>query len=314
MKKLSLIFSFRNESENIDELITRALNVIDRLKGVTDFELIFVNDSSTDDSKEKLLGWSDRLGVERIRILNTTRRFGPAVCVLEGIRHATGDIIGYLDSDLQDPPELLLEMVPLLSNNFDVIHTKRMSRKGESISRLFWTRVAYKVINMISEVELEPEVGDFKVFNRRVADVINSLPEQNPYLRGLFVWVGFRQYTLPYERLERKAGVSNVSSVFSLATTNSLVNGISNFSLKPLFYLFYVSAGMLLVFLCACICVALMLLLGVNVGLFGFTMVGIFGVAAINVAGLSLLGLYIMKIFENTTGRPRVILSDRDLN
>jgi polyisoprenyl-phosphate glycosyltransferase len=310
--KLSVIFSFRNESENINELISRTFAAVDQISEITQCELIFVDDDSTDDSNDRIRKWMRTSTKYEISLYRTTRRFGPAACLLEGLARAKGDLITYFDSDLQDPPELLPEMYKKLSEGFDIVHAKRRSRDGESRLRLFLTKIAYKLIKTFAQIPLEVEVGDYKLFNRVVADAVLKLNEQNPYLRGLFVWVGYKQTTVMYDRQPRFGGSSNVRGIVNADTTNSLLNGLISFTVKPIFVYFYFALLM-----------GLFLLLAMTLALFswaagaGFSDVRIIallvlGVAAFNAVSFSVTLLYIMKIFENSLGRPRALFREGD--
>ena len=160
---LSIVFSFRNEADGLDELIQRvrgALNPLD-----LDYELVFVNDDSTDGSLELLKGFNKK--DNRIKIVNMSRRFGVAPCTIAGFRHASGDAVVYMDSDLQDPPELIPELVEKWREGYDVVHTTRTSRRGENFFKMALTGLAYRVINLVADIDIPRNTGDFKLMSRR---------------------------------------------------------------------------------------------------------------------------------------------------
>ena len=141
-----------------------------------------------------------------------SRRFGTGPCVLAGLKHAKGDAIIYMDSDLQDPPEIIPDLIKKFENGFEVVHTKRTNRLGESKIRMFLTKIAYLTINKTSNIPLEIDSGDFKLLSKKVLNHINSLSEFNPYIRGLSVWVGYKQTHVEYVRQARFSGKSKFYS------------------------------------------------------------------------------------------------------
>lgn len=186
---LSVIFSFRNEEANLQELVRRVDKAILDINEIK-YELIFVNDDSTDNSLGLLLELAKKYP---ITVINMSRKFGVTPCVLAGFEHAKGDAIIYMDSDLQDPPELIGEMVSRFRNGAQVVHTTRTHREGEGIIKMALTKIAYKVINKFSEIKLPENTGDFKLLSAKVVHHILSLNEFDPYMRGLSIWVGYKQ-------------------------------------------------------------------------------------------------------------------------
>ena len=211
MKLLSIIFSFRNEEKNIPELIERISSTLKKLNNWK-FELIFVNDDS-DDNSEKILIEKQKL--YPIKIINMSRRFGTGPCVLAGLKQANGDAAIYMDSDLQDPPEIIPDLIKKFENGIDVVHTKRTKRLGESKFKMFLTKIAYLSINITSEIPLAVNVGDFKLLSKRVLKHVNSLSEYNPYIRGLSVWIGFKQDYVEYVRQGRFSGKTKFKNLWS---------------------------------------------------------------------------------------------------
>ena len=204
MKLLSIVFSFRNEEKNIPDLIDRVVKTLDKLPDWK-HELIFVNDDS-DDESEKILKENQKSHF--IKIINMSRRFGTGPCVLAGLKIANGDAVIYMDSDLQDPPEVIPSLIKKFEEGAEVVHTKRTKRLGESKIKMFLTKMAYIAINKTSDIPLEINAGDFKLLSKKVVKHINSLSEYNPYIRGLSVWVGYKQSFVNYERQSRPDGKS----------------------------------------------------------------------------------------------------------
>tara|TARA_B100001093_G_C26813211_1_gene1008445 strand:- start:525 stop:1463 length:939 start_codon:yes stop_codon:yes gene_type:complete len=305
MKLVSIVFSFRNEEKNLKELVNRVDTTFKKIDNYK-YELIFVNDDSND-SSEKIL--EDLQETYRIKIINMSRTFGVGPCVLAGFKHASGDCVIYLDSDLQDPPELIAKLLNEFENGNDVVHTVREKRLGESNIKLFFTKLAYKTINKLSEIDLPIEAGDFKLISRRALQNILSQKEFRPYVRGLSVWVGYKQSFVYYTRDARVHGKSKFS-LFSHGPINEFINGITSYSLKPLY------AGIFLGFLSLLFSVAL-----IAYALFAkFNDLAIPGTTGILIAvsffsgillfTLGLMGIYIARIFEQARGRERYIVKD----
>ena len=228
MKKVSIVIPVYNEQEVLEKLIIRLAKLIEKTSNY-EFEVIFVNDGSTDKSLEFLEKLADI--EKRVKVISFSRNFGHQAAVTAGIKYVTGDAVVIIDADLQDPPELIPEMLELWEQGNEVIYGKRKSRKGESVFKLLSAKMFYKTLNALSDVEIPKDTGDFRLVDRRVIDVINELPEHNKFLRGLFSWVGFKQYAYEYERQEREAGKTKypLKKMMKLAS-----DGIISFSTKPL--------------------------------------------------------------------------------
>ena len=198
MKLISIIFSFRNEEKNLVELIQRVKSTFKKIDN-WNYELIFVNDNSTDNSEKILIDFQKDTP---INIINMSRTFGVGPCVLAGFRNALGECAIYMDSDLQDPPELIPKLIKEYENGAEVVHTVRSKRLGENKVKMFITKLAYKVINYFSDIDLPIEAGDFKLISKKVLDIIINQKEFDPYIRGLSVWAGFKQSFVKYNRNE----------------------------------------------------------------------------------------------------------------
>ena len=230
MKLLSIVLSFRNEEGNIKELIERINKSLNILKDWS-YEIIFVNDDSTDNSEKILL---DLQKDNPIKIINMSRNFGVDPCVIAGFRHAKGDAVVYLHTDLQDPPELIPKLVKKFEEGNDVVHTVRTKRHGESKFRMFITKIAYHIIHYLSDLNLPIQAGDYKLISRKALDKILMQNEFRPYVRGLSVWVGYKQTFVHYEREARGAGESKMP-LLSAGPVVDFINGVTSYSLKPLY-------------------------------------------------------------------------------
>ena len=230
MKLISFVFSFKNEHSNLEELVKRIDKTLTKVKKYT-YELIFVNDNS-DDGSEKIL---DNLQKSYpITIINMSRTFGVGPCVLAGFKHVKGDCVIYMDSDLQDPPEIVEELIKEYEKGFDVVHTVRTNRLGESKFKLLVTNIAYKIINFLSDIKLPTEAGDFKLISKRALNKILEQNEFRPYIRGLSIWVGFKQSYVKYVRDPRAEGLTKFP-LLSAGPFTQFISGVTAYSLKPLY-------------------------------------------------------------------------------
>jgi dolichol-phosphate mannosyltransferase len=301
---LSVVLSFRNEADVIPELTRRLAKSLEGA-GV-DYELIFVNDASTDGSLALLE--AQRARDPRVKILNMSRRFGVAPCVMAGMQYARGEAVVYMDTDLQDPPELIPTLVARWREGADVVYTVRTARQGESPWKMRVTRAAYRAIQLASDVELPVEAGDFKLLSRRVVDELIALGEQDLYMRGLVTWVGFRQVAVPYERQPRGAGDTHFPLLRSWGPVSSFVAGVTSFSHAPLigFLLLGLAGGALSVLALALLLLACV----VGAAVSGTAWLVTFGVLLWSTLalGIGVIGLYLARIHREVLGRPRYIV------
>ncbi len=300
---VSVVLSFRNEAGNIPTLVAR---LDAALSGVhAPYELVFVNDASTDDSLQVLLRERDRS--PRVKVVNLSRRFGVAEGVVAGMAAATGDVIIYMDADLQDPPELIPQLIASWRNGADVVHTVRTRRRGESALKMWATRLAYRVIQSGSQIELAVDAGDFKLLSRRAVDHLMRLPESDPYLRGLVVWIGFNQAFVPYERDARHAGRTHFP-FFSRNPWKTFILGVTSFSFVPVYACLVAAAGGLLAS-AALLAEALFATtrdsdFARTAGLAAFLWI----LWATVMAAIGIVGLYVVRIYKDVRGRPRYIV------
>ena len=302
---VSVVLSFRNEEAVLPELIRRLQETLGPLP--VRYELIFVNDTSTDRSLEILR--EARHADPRIKIMNMSRRWGVSECTLAGIAYARGDAVIMMDADLQDPPELLPTLIEKWQQGADVVNTVRLARAGESRLKVFLTGCAYRLIRLISNVDLPRECGDFKLMSRRVVnEVVKLQHEKDPYLRGLVRWIGFTQVELTYERHPRAGGETHYSILRTSNPWRTLMSGITSFSNVPLYLL--PAVGLLI---CAAALVVLVaavarLAMGCSAvspfGLILFTML----IVAVNSCALGIMAVYIGRIYNEVRSRPNYIV------
>ena len=305
MKLLSIVFSFRNEEGNLKELIERVdLSVKKSLNWK--YELIFVNDDSNDNSEKILLELQKQYP---IRIINMSRNFGVDPCVLAGFRDAKGDAIVYLHTDLQDPPELIPELIKKHEEGFDIVHTVRTKRHGESKFRMLVTKIAYHIINILSDINLPIEAGDYKLISRKALDKILKQKEFRPYVRGLSVWVGFKQTFCKYERQARSAGESKMP-LLSAGPAGDFINGITSYSLKPLYIGIYLGFVSLFISILLIIYALFLKINGLAVPGSTSIIIAISFFSGMLLFTLGVIGIYLARIFEQTKGRDQYVIKD----
>ena len=303
MPVISIVFSFRNEEEVLSELVHRVVPIVEI---IGDYELIFVNDDSTDRSLDVLQIL--RAENSRIKIINMSRCFGVAPCVIAGLAASSGDAVIYMDSDLQDPPEIIPQMVYEWNNGADIVHTVRTQRHGESASKMWITKMAYKAINVFSDVYLIENAGDFKLLSRLVVKEILQLDEIDPYLRGLSVWVGFNQTVVKYEREARSLGQSKFGLFMSLNPYKEFLRGITSFSTVPLYFALFLGLAVSAISFILFCYVIVMKTLGVNLPGWTAIMSAILFLSGVILGTNGLLGIYVGKIYEYAQGRPKYII------
>jgi dolichol-phosphate mannosyltransferase len=300
---VSVVLSFRNEEGVIPELIARLQQALSGA-GLA-YELVFVNDASSDGSLA-LLEQHHRED-PAVKVVNMSRRFGVAPCVLAGMRYAQGDAVVYMDADLQDPPELIPELVARWREGAEVVYTVRTARHGEHGAKMWLTRMAYRAVARLAELDLPEEAGDFKLLSRRAVDHLLAFGEQDLYVRGLVSWLGFRQVAVPYERQARAGGESHFP-LLRLGPVAAFATAVTSFSHRPLiFFLLLGLAGGALSGL-ALFGLGAAYLLGAATS--ASAVLVAFGVLLWSTlaAGIGVLGLYLARIHREVLARPRYIV------
>ncbi len=225
---LSVIVPCYNEEDVIAEMVVRLQGFCSQLE-LFKVELIFIDDGSQDNTREILKSFAAK--DSRIKIIGFARNFGHQIAVTAGIDAANGDAVVLIDADLQDPPEVIHQMIKKWRQGFDVVYGTRTQREGESTYKLATARAFYRLLNWLSDVPIPLDTGDFRLMSRSVVDTLRSMPERDRFIRGMVSWVGFRQTSLPYKREKRFAGKSKypLRKMLYFAT-----DGIFSFSKKPL--------------------------------------------------------------------------------
>ena len=309
---LSIVFSFRNEALVLNELVNRvrkAMSTAASKNLIKTYQIVFVNDASSDDSLALLL----KLAAEcnDIGIINMSRTFGVAPCFMAGLSHAKGDAVVCLDCDLQDPPELIVQMLEEYINrpDVDIVHTVRLNRQGESKFKLFITDIGYTILNHFSNVSLTPQVGDFKLLSRRVVAHILEFKEIRPFMRGIIAWVGFKQSFVSYTREPRFAGKSKFFVLGPKVISNFLNSAIVNFSSIPLQIATYCGLLAILGDFAVVIHAFHQKFSGQAVPGWTAIMVVTLFIGGVQLFCLGMIGLYLNSVHEQTKMRPPYIIS-----
>ncbi len=303
--KYSFIIPIYNEEETIAEMYRRMSAVMDRMDGAV--ELILINDGSRDRSLHLLRDLHDK--DSRVCYLSLARNFGHQIAVTAGLNFARGQIVVILDADLQDPPELIPDMVEKWRQGYQVVYAQRTQRRQEGWFKRFTAYIFYRLLKQLADVDIPTDTGDFCLLDRKVVEVLNAMPERNRYIRGLRSWIGFRQTAIRFEREARFAGEVKYTFRKSLALA---INGLVSFSTVPLRISTYVG-------LLAAIASILMALLVLywrifvpNSPLTGFAMIlmATFFLGAVQLVCIGILGEYIGRIYEEVKGRPLYTLGE----
>jgi dolichol-phosphate mannosyltransferase len=301
---LSIVVPVYNEERNVGEFVRRMLQLLPPI--TDDFEIIFALDPSTDRTEEELL--EHRSSDSRIKLLKFSRRVGQPMATLAGLEYSTGDAVVVMDVDLQDPPELLGQMVAKWRDGYDVVLPQRQHRTGEPWIKKLVAAAGYRVINKIADVAIPPNTGDFRLMSRRVVDEVLRLRESHGFLRGMVAIVGFRQALLPFDRPARFAGRTNYNRF--LGSLRIGFNGIfcfSTYALKLSTLFGFILAGGTFLF-------ALLYLIAKVLNLFPFAsgnptiVILILFLGGIQLISVGILGEYIGRIYEEVRARPRYVI------
>jgi dolichol-phosphate mannosyltransferase len=312
--KISVVLSFYNELSVLPELLQRLRAVFAKLianNTIGSYELIFVNDNSTDDSENYL---RSELAAGDIVVINMSRNFGVSECVIAGMAHAKGDAVIYMDSDLQDPPEIIPQLIEAWQNDqeVEVVYTTRTRRAGEHWLKLLITKIGYRFINAISEIELHVDSGDFKLLSRRVVDYLLQMKEDKPYIRGLISWIGFKQVQVFYDRLERFDGRENTKMpVMSKRVLYYwLDRALISFSDAPLKLMLFLGVALSSISFLYILVVLALKVLDLAVPGWAALMSAILLLGGMQMMMLGFVGLYVGAIFRESKLRPQYIVKE----
>lgn len=295
---ISLICPCHNEEEVLDifiEEIKQVLKTVD-----LDYEILFINDGSTDNTLNKLHEIK-RLNAD-IRIINLSRNFGKEAALTAGLDYSNGEVIIPIDVDLQDPPELIIEFIKHWKEGSEVVLAKRVDRTTDSFFKHHSANMFYKIHNVIADVQIPENVGDYRLITRKVLNDIKKLPENQRFMKGIFSWVGYKPTVIEYSRKERKAGKSSFNG---WKLWNFALDGITSFSTIPLRIWLYVGFFIsILSFVYGVFIISRTLILGVDVPGYASLLTAVLFLGGIQLIGIGILGEYVGRIYFETKKRP----------
>jgi len=298
---LSVVVPVFNEEECLLEFHKRTSTVLNYLK--INWEIIYVNDGSSDETIKILNG----LGDKRVGIVDLSRNFGKEIAMTAGLDHAQGDAVVVIDADLQDPPELIPELVAKWKEGFDVVYARRTSRDGETFLKKMTAKYFYRTIQSMSLVKIPEDTGDFRLLSRRAVDAIKQLPERHRFMKGLFAWIGYPQVAVYYHRDPRYAGKSkwNYWKLWNFA-----LEGITSFSIGPLKIATYVGLFIALdSFFYAAFIIYKTLMYGDPVKGYPSMMVVMLFLGGVQLIFLGMIGEYLGRMFNETKNRPLYLVN-----
>lgn len=301
---LSVIVPMYNEQEVIAKTHERLAQVLSGL-GMA-YEILYVDDGSRDSTMAIMRKIAQ--GDSHVRILSFARNRGHQIAVTAGLDACAGDAVVIIDADLQDPPELIPQMVKLWQEGYDVVYGKRSARKGETFLKKLTASAYYRLVSALSGFPIPKDSGDFRLVSRRVVEAMRAMPEHSRYLRGMYAWVGFRQRPLEFVRDERLAGETKYTlrKMLKLAA-----DGIFSFSARPMTLIGVVGSVMLCAGLLYLIILLIVALCGVTGLQWQAVIAVVLSVGGMILLGMGILGAYIARIFEDVKGRPLYFIAER---
>ncbi|AVC43827.1 glycosyltransferase [Francisella tularensis subsp. novicida] len=301
-KLTSIIIPVKDEAEGIEHLFARLMPILEKLP--TKYELVFINDGSNDNTLELLL--EKQKDIPEIAIVDLSRNFGKEAALFAGFANCNGDAAISIDADLQDPPELILEMVQHWLDGYEVVTAVRENRDTDTSTKKHTAGLFYKVMNKISDTKLTPNAGDYRLLNRAAVNAFLELKEKIRFNKGLLTWIGFKEKIVYHAREERAAGQTkwNYWKLFKFS-----IDGITSFSRAPLEIWSYIGVVIALIsFIYGSIIVLKSLLFGVDVPGYPSLVTFILFFSGLQMIGIGMLGSYIGRIFIETKHRPLYII------
>jgi len=301
-KKISLVIPAYNEQEVLQHLYER----LTKLAGETpnyNFEFLFVNDGSRDKTLEIIKGYAEK--DPKVAYVNLSRNFGKETAMIAGLDHVTGDATVIIDADLQDPPELLGDMMRLMDQGYDVVWGQRIKRHGETAFKKASAALFYRLLRHLTAVPIPPDSGDFRLMSRRVVDVLVAMPERHRFVRGMVSWAGFRQGFVTYERQPRYAGITK----YPWAKMGRLaLDAITSFSTKPLRLATYLGALCVVLGFVLFLYVLISWISGNVITGWASVMTAILILGSMQLILLGVLGEYLGRLFTESKQRPLYIV------
>jgi len=302
--EISIIAPIFNEFENIPELYRRIKEVLDPT--ADSWELVMVDDGSTDGSTDLIREYRDQDA--RVVPVIFARNFGHQIAVTAGLDYARGDAVVIIDADLQDPPEVILDMLEKWRAGYEVVYAVRTEREGETWFKELTASIFYKLIYRITEVDIPVDTGDFRLLDRKVVNVMGQMRERHRFLRGMSVWVGFKQTGVEYKRAARMSGETKYPLKKMVKFATDAITSFSYFPLQLAMYIGFISAGISILV----IPIVIILRLAGSQAFFGqaSTLIAVLFLGGVQLISLGILGEYIGRLYDEAKGRPLYIVSE----
>lgn len=302
--ELSLLIPCYNEGENLEKLFSSLQLVLKPLK--FEYEIICINDGSKDDTLQLLIDYHHR--DNRIKVINLSRNFGKEIAMSAGLDYTTGKAVIPIDADLQDPPELIIDLMAKWREGYDMVYAVRKSRQGESWLKKKTADYFYSFISKISTIAIPANTGDYRLLDEKVVKALRQLPEKNRFMKGLFSWVGYRQTAIYFERLPRYGGKSSFNY---WKLWNFALDGITSFSSIPLKVWSYFGLFISLISLFYALFLMIKtLIFGIDLPGYASTIVAILFLGGIQLITLGVIGEYIARIYEEVKRRPLYLIRE----
>jgi glycosyltransferase involved in cell wall biosynthesis len=303
---LSVVVPVKNEEDGILPFVERVAPILDGVAPEEGWEILFVDDGSTDATLAAITAANMRDG--RVRALSLSRNFGKEAALSAGLDHARGSAVIPMDVDMQDPPEVLPEMVAKWRDGYEMVFGVRRCRDSDGWAKRVTAGLYYRAHNAVSADKIPENAGDFRLLDRKVVEVIRALPERNRFMKGLFAWAGFKQAAVEYDRTEREIGTTKLNywKLWTLA-----LDGITSASTVPLRIWSYVGAGVALFAMAyACFIAIRTAFYGISVPGYASIMVSVLFLGGIQLISLGVLGEYVGRILTETKQRPLYVVRD----
>jgi glycosyltransferase involved in cell wall biosynthesis len=304
--EISIVVPVKDEEDGIQPFVVRVSSILNEITSDGDWEILFVDDGSTDETIAAIAAAHFR--EPRVRALSLSRNFGKEAAISAGLDHVGGQAVVPMDVDMQDPPEVLVEMVAKWREGYDMVFGVRRNRASDSFPKRLTADLYYRAHNWMSHDKIPENAGDFRLLDRKVVDAIRTLPERNRFMKGLFAWAGFKQAAVEYDRVERNFGTTkfNYWKLWTLA-----LDGITSASTAPLRVWSYLGAVIACFAMCYAIFITIRtLLFGVDMPGYASIMVSVLFLGGVQLISLGILGEYVGRILTETKQRPLYVVRD----
>ena len=302
---VTIIIPFYNEEFCLEETLTQVIVKLNNNNIF--FELVLINDGSTDKSEIIAINTINHFKIKQASLINFTRNFGKEAALSAGLKYSNGDVVIPMDADLQDPPEIIIEMIKKWEEGFDIVNAIRKERKGDPFFKKITAFFFYRLLSLLSDIDISKDTGDFRLLDKKVVQAILLLPERTKFMKGLYSWVGFKKTSIYFKRNPRLRSNSNLNYFYLI---NHAIDGITSFSRVPL--KFVSSIGIFVSFISIIYAIYLVIktiVLGVEVPGYASIIVAILFLGGIQLIGLGILGEYLGRVFQEVKNRPLYLIS-----